>query len=363
MSTEIVPASPRPSYEGLTLVVSPTEAAKRVQELQAFVQAAMVKDVDFGTIPGTPKPTLYQPGAQKLAEIYGFAHHFEVLDSLKDWERSLFYFEYRCVLTSRRDDSHVGEGIGSANSRESKYAWRWVDEAQLPPGLDKATLQRQSRQKWVFDNEIPAGVDRAKLPREQRISRKTGNPYMVYGLGGVSYRVPNPDIADAVNTLQKMACKRAYVHAVIAATRSSGLFTQDLEDLPPEAFGQASPARSWDVEEPAAQPAVAPAAPAPPQDAPAVLTGIAERVERLRAPTESQLRLEAGFVERIDASETMAELSRVLTAIGTARELLHPHGILNLRALAKVAQSRLKPGERATPPPPDKSEEREPGID
>ena len=33
----------------------------------------MVKGQDYGVIPGTAKPTLLKPGAEKLAEYYGYA--------------------------------------------------------------------------------------------------------------------------------------------------------------------------------------------------------------------------------------------------------------------------------------------------
>ena len=144
----------RPSYEGMTMAVSPDEAKRRLQQLQAFVSSTMVKDLDYGVIPGTDKPSLLQPGAQKLAEIYGFAHSFEPVDTVKDWERGFFYFEYRCVLRSRRDQSLICEGIGSCNSKESKYAGR-----------------------WVFGNDVPAGLDKSKLKKRGGISKKSGRPY------------------------------------------------------------------------------------------------------------------------------------------------------------------------------------------
>lgn len=208
------------SYEGMTLAVSPAEAARRVQELQAFVKTVMRENEDFGVIPGTDKPSLYQPGAQKLAEIYGLAHHFEPIETVKDWERGFFYFEYRCVVTSRRDGRHICEGIGSCNSRESKYGER-----------------------WVFDRDIPAGMNRAALKTKKITSRKDRREYTMY-------QVPNPDPYSLVNTLQKMAAKRAYVHAIISATRSAGVFTQDVEDIPKEAFGQAEEHRSWEDDGP-----------------------------------------------------------------------------------------------------------------
>ncbi len=206
-------------YSGLTMVVSPAEAQRRIQELQAFVQAVMVPGVDYGTIPGTDKPTLLQPGAQKLAEVYGFATHFEDVAVTEDWDRGFFFYRKRCVITSRRDGRYIGDGIGSCNSREGRYAYR-----------------------WVFGNEVPPGIDRRTLKSQEFVSRKTGKPF-------VKYQLPNGDIFSIVNTLEKMACKRALVAAIIGVTRSAGIFTQDLEDLPREVFGEVEDNRSWDKPE------------------------------------------------------------------------------------------------------------------
>lgn len=192
---------------GLSMVMSPEQAKSQLVKLQAFVRDVMVVGEDFGKIPGTGKPTLFQPGAQKLAELYGIAHRFEYDDStVRDWTQMFFYFSIRTVLTSRRDGSFIGEGLGSCNSRESKYAFR-----------------------WAFESELPAGVDRGKLDKQIRRSKKNGKEYWVW-------KLPNDDVGSIVNTLEKMAAKRSYIHAIIAATRSSGIFTQDVEDLPKAAI-------------------------------------------------------------------------------------------------------------------------------
>lgn len=209
-------------YSGLTMVVSPAEALRRVQELQAFVAKVMVRNTDYGVIPGTEKPSLYQPGAQKLAEIYGFAHTFQDVSVSEDWEKPFFMYRKRCVLTLRRDGRFIGDGIGSCNSREDRYAWRWL---------------------W----DPPSGVDQAIVK-----TRKTRN-------GKTQWRVPNDDIFSLVNTVEKMACKRALIHAVIGATRSAGIFTQDVEDLPKEVFGQAEEHRSWERDEADPEPSADPA--------------------------------------------------------------------------------------------------------
>ncbi len=213
---ELVPVGDRErSYQGLRLAISPQEALARLQELQAFVQVAMKKGEDYGRIPGTQKDTLFQPGAQKLAEIYGLGWRIEDVETVKDWQTPFFYFEKRIVLFSRRDGFDIGQGIGSCNSREDRYAWRWCFESEVPKGMDKSSILSRTK------------------------DGKNGKPY-------TQFRLPNPDIFSLVNTIQKMALKRAFVGGVIACTRSSALFTQDLEDLPEEVYGAADGARSWE---------------------------------------------------------------------------------------------------------------------
>jgi hypothetical protein len=219
-ATEIVRVTPASEYNGLTMVVSPAEALRRIQEMQAFIKEVMVPGVDYGVIPGTggknPKPSLLQPGAQKLAELYGFAHTFGDIETIEDWDKPLFFFRKRCVLTLRKDGRFIGDGIGSCNSKEDRYAWRWCWESELPAAFDKKTLKVRT------------------LDTKRGASKQ--------------YRVPNDDIFSLVNTVEKMACKRSLIHAVLSATRSAGIFTQDMEDLPEDAFGEADEARSWESE-------------------------------------------------------------------------------------------------------------------
>jgi hypothetical protein len=208
----------KPEYQGLVMITSPKEALRRYEELQAFVKEVMVKGLDYGIIPGTQRPTLLQPGAQKLEEIYGFAHVFEDAAKVEDWERGFFHYRKRAVITLRSDGRYIGDGIGSCNSKEARYAYRWAFENEVAKGIDKASLRSETRQ------------------------GKNGKPY-------TRYRLPNEDIFSLVNTIEKMAAKRALVHGLIGATRSSGVFEQDLEDLPPEVFGEADESRSWQREQ------------------------------------------------------------------------------------------------------------------
>ena len=148
---------------GVQFVTTVAQAKQRVKELQEFIASVMVEGVDFGKIPGTPKPTLYKPGAEKLAEIYGLAPTTEVVNRVEDWQDGFFHYEVRVRLVHKRTGVVVAEGIGSCNSKEKRYR--------------------------------------------------------------------NQDQFTIVNTILKMAKKRALIDATLSATRSSGTFTQDVEDL------------------------------------------------------------------------------------------------------------------------------------
>lgn len=209
------------AHAGLAMVITPSEAVQRLRDLQEFVKATMVDGLDFGTIPGTQKPTLYQPGAQRLAEIYGLAVDFaDARPPIERWgsadEEPFFAYFKRAIVTRRGDGLFLGAGIGSCNAGEEKYSGR-----------------------WVFEREIPPHLDRDRLRVKHGTSKKNGKPFTLY-------RVPNPAICDLVNTIEKMACKRALVHAIIAVTRSAGIFTQDMEDMSREARGERAETRDGD---------------------------------------------------------------------------------------------------------------------
>jgi hypothetical protein len=60
---------------------------------------------------------------------------------------------------------------------------------------------------------------------------QAGKEFDAWQMTSVVVRVPNPDIADQVNTIMQMAQKRALVAATRIAVNASEFFTQDLEDF------------------------------------------------------------------------------------------------------------------------------------
>jgi hypothetical protein len=113
-------------------------AKDRIVQLQQFVQEYLVKDEDFGTIPGTPKPTLLKPGADKLCELYGLSDDYEVTQRTEDFDKGLFDYEVKCILISKAGGFLVSTGLGSCNSYEKKYRWR--DAQRLCPNCGKNVI-------------------------------------------------------------------------------------------------------------------------------------------------------------------------------------------------------------------------------
>jgi hypothetical protein len=58
----------------------------------------------------------------------------------------------------------------------------------------------------------------------------------------IGEKMENADIADTFNTVLKMAKKRAYVDGILSATAASDIFTQDIEDMQPQAAHAEEPA-------------------------------------------------------------------------------------------------------------------------
>lgn len=213
------------STELLRPVMDLETAKRRLLEFQQFVKFYLKENEDFGIIPGTPKPTLLKPGADKLCEIYGLADTYpdSRIHRVEDWSKEppLFDYEVTCVLIHKATQTVVGEGLGSCNSYEGKYRWR--ESSRKCPACHRETIIKGKEEYgggWLcFAKKGGCGAKFAD--RDEAITKQT--------IG----RISNPDIADIKNTILKMAKKRSKIDATIAATRSSGIFTQDLEDIAP----------------------------------------------------------------------------------------------------------------------------------
>src|SRR5678815_2126300 len=179
----------------------------------------------FGIIPGTKKPTLLKPGAEKICQVYGLVPTFDETITRGDGEyEPHLRVLMKCLLhRGSKDGPVVGEGIGAANSFEKKHRYRAAQRTCPDCGVE-GTIRRSSFEDrdtgdrgWYCNAK--AGGCAAKFASE--------DPAITEQQGG---QVANPDPWDVENTLLKMAAKRAQVDATLRATATSGLFTQDVED-------------------------------------------------------------------------------------------------------------------------------------
>jgi hypothetical protein len=233
-------------------------ALARRSAIVEFTRQIMVKDQDFGEIPGTHKPTLLKPGAEKLCNFFGLEPEFTPIVEDIDWTgaqhggEAFCYARYRCRLL--REVRVVGVGEGSCNSWEAKYRYRWVAEEQVPERLDRTHLLKRGVRHTQY--EFDFAIERAETtgtygkPAEhwqrfrdairsgsarqvEKFTRRGKSVAWEIDVDATLYRIPNPDAADVVNTIQKMAQKRALVAATLIATSASEFFTQDVEDADP----------------------------------------------------------------------------------------------------------------------------------
>ncbi|WP_125607941.1 hypothetical protein [Lapidilactobacillus bayanensis] len=151
---------------GLALIENETtqQMATQLQAIsnfQTMVQKNLTPKQDYGVIPGTGKPTLLKPGAEKIQMLMGVTSEYNVVDKVEDYDKGFFAYTIKCVL--KKNDQKITEGLGSANTKEKKYVKQ--------------------------------------------------DPYSM------------------INTVLKMAKKRAQVDATLTIASLSNVFTQDIEDM------------------------------------------------------------------------------------------------------------------------------------
>lgn len=272
IEADIIAETPAPQ---LPAIVAPTEIAIfDAKRSIAYVRSAhdlivtMIKDKilveaskdengneiegDYGKAFGSKKPALYKSGAEKLCEAFGLVPKFPVMsDSISDWKEPFFYFHYTCELYRISDGKLVATANGSCNSREDKYGYRWVELDKVPAKYRAQIAELESRPNRIraFDFAIkeaktegdfsrPAEYwkmfqDAIAAGRATSVDMSTKNGKKPgWEIDGSTYRIPNNDIFSIVNTLDKMAQKRALVAAVLIGTAASRFFTQDVEDMP-----------------------------------------------------------------------------------------------------------------------------------
>lgn len=168
-----------------------------VNLIQEVMKSVMKEGVHYGTIPGTPKPTLYKAGAEKICSTFRIAIE-PIPDDLSAPDECRYRVTARAVSQS---GTYLGSGVGECSSSEEKYRWR----APVCEQEFEETAEDRRRKKWK------KGRDGAYQQKQVRT-----------------------EPADVANTILKMATKRAMIAVTLQVTAASDIFAQDIEDLPEE---------------------------------------------------------------------------------------------------------------------------------
>lgn len=192
----------------------PVEQIKRqTDQVKALMASCMSDGMHYGKIPGCgDKPTLLQPGAQKLTMMFGLADTYEI--SREDLPNGHREYTVKCLLVSKSTGLVQGSGVGLCSTMEKKYRYRNVSDFE------------------ITDQPIPQDArERKQEYRKRGYGMKKVDGQWCWVKYMDSTQQENPDIADTYNTVLKMACKRALIAAVLNTLAVSDLFTQDIEDL------------------------------------------------------------------------------------------------------------------------------------
>jgi len=188
----------------------------QVDKIQQLMKSVMKEGEHFGVIPGTSKPSLLKPGAEKLGFTFRLVPKFNITRyELPNNHRE---YEIRCILERQQTGAFAGEGVGSCSTMESKYRYRMANK-KCPECGKEAIIKGKEEYGggWVcFKKKGGCGA-------------KFFDEYIEITSQFVG-QIENPDIADTYNTVLKMAKKRAHIDAMITACAASDIFTQDLED-------------------------------------------------------------------------------------------------------------------------------------
>ena len=177
--------------------------------LNYVFESVMQKEVDYGDpFPGAPKPSLWKPGAELLATFFHVIPADPIFETkIENLEKPFFAYTVKQRFYDERSDILRGTGVGSANTGETRYAFRRVSDKYyeaMKPDEKSACFQ-----KW---NEK-------------------------YGKLEWFRRCNEDEVLTQANTVLKMGVKRAYVDGILKITGADRIFTQDVEDYeeaPPE---------------------------------------------------------------------------------------------------------------------------------
>lgn len=150
-----------------------TSSLQKINQFQQLVHSQMVQNQDYGLIPGTKKPTLLKPGAEKVIMLLGLTSEFEIVESTRDFDLGFFQYQVKCSLY--KNGICITQGMGAANTKETKYL-------KMDPFTVDNTVLKMAKKRAMVDAALLVGslsdiftqdIEDMDLTGEQASTQKT----------------------------------------------------------------------------------------------------------------------------------------------------------------------------------------------
>lgn len=135
MSNEVMikPMNEVELLSGVSAIVEPKRMNYEVTA-PTGVKATLKRDVDFGVIPKTKKPSLYKSGAEKICFAYGLMQRYHIESKIEETApEPFFFYTVRCDLVKlnvQNGQEYVfTSGYGSANTKEKRNGFNGAYDA------------------------------------------------------------------------------------------------------------------------------------------------------------------------------------------------------------------------------------------
>jgi len=171
----------------------------QIQQIQDIVKSVMQENKHYGVIAGTKNKTLYKAGAELLLQTFRLAPDYEVIESVH--EENYIRYVVKCTIYSISTEKKVSSGLGSCNTHETKYRYKWIPTSKKPNKEEAEKLKAEGKGRW----------------------KKVNDNFVWYE------KQDNNEIYDTDNIILKMASKRALIEATEHAIPASDTFTEGFD--------------------------------------------------------------------------------------------------------------------------------------
>lgn len=160
----------------------------QVNLIQKVMSAVMKDNEHFGIIPGCgKKPSLLQPGAQKLLVTFRLAPEYSITE--KPMEHGHREYQVLCSLKTIGSGGFVGQGAGSASTMEGKWRFRVAPKKLTDRPVPKAY--------WDLRQSDPKGAQEAIGGKGFSTQKDENGVWMISE--GTSEKVEHDNPADYYN--------------------------------------------------------------------------------------------------------------------------------------------------------------------